>query len=373
MTGTQGLPPDGMRAPGASADARPTCADGTRTPETRHAQAPHSAANAESPLPADGSDDRARRAHFARGVVCTLVGAMMWGYMASAMQLLSGRYAVDPTSLALIRTLAAGAILMAAAHVLDGAHLHALLADRTARLHTLAFGAALYGSQLTYIIAIALTNAGTATVLQSLNAVFIMAIACATTRRLPDARQAAGLVCAIAATYLIAIQGAPGTLGISPAGFAWGIGTAVCATVYTLAPRRMFSQFGSLATTACGMMAGAVFAVPVGIARTVATGSPLLPPLDATGVLTIAGVVLIGTVGAYGLFLHGVSLVGGVVGSQLGTAEPVNATILAALWLHTPFTRWDLAGLVLMCATVILVSRPPAPTEKAASDVPENA
>lgn len=159
MTGTQGLPPDGMRAHGASADARSQRAHGARTSEARRAQAPYAAANAESPLDAGGSDVRARRARFAHGVVCTLVGAMMWGYMASAMQLLSGRYAVDPTSLALIRTLAAGAILMVAAHVLDGAHLHALLADRTARLHALAFGAALYGSQLTYIIAIALTNA----------------------------------------------------------------------------------------------------------------------------------------------------------------------------------------------------------------------
>lgn len=360
MTGTKGLPPEASRAHDQRQDAR----------EGRGSEA----SAARGAREAGEQTARKRHARYARGVACALAGAMMWGYMASAMQLLTTRYGIDPTALALIRTLCAGAILMVAAHVLDGQRLHALLASRTARLRALGFGAALYGSQLTYIIAIALTNAGTATVLQSLNAVFIMAIACATMRRAPDARQAAGLACAVAATYLIATQGAPGALRISAAGFAWGIGTAVCATVYTLAPRRMFSQFGSLPTTACGMMAGAVFAVPAGLVRAAATTSPLLPPLDATGVLTIAGVVLIGTVGAYGLFLHGVSLVGGVVGSQLGTAEPVSATMLAALWLHTPFTGWDLAGLALMCATVVLVSRPPATKEKkAAPSVPKDA
>ena len=56
------------------------------------------------------------------------------------------------------------------------------------------------------------------------------------------------------------------------------------------------------------------------------------------------------------LFLYGVSLVGSVRGSLLGVAEPAGAMIIAAMWLHTPFSAADWAGLVLMAAMIVLVS-----------------
>ena len=37
-------------------------------------------------------------------------------------------------------------------------------------------------------------------------------------------------------------------------------------------------------------------------------------------------------------------------------AEPAGAMVIAALWLHTPFSAWDWIGLVLMAAMIALVS-----------------
>ena len=37
-------------------------------------------------------------------------------------------------------------------------------------------------------------------------------------------------------------------------------------------------------------------------------------------------------------------------------AEPAGAMIIAAMWLHTPFSAADWAGLVLMAAMIVLVS-----------------
>ena len=82
-----------------------------------------------------------------------------------------------------------------------------------------------------------------------------------------------------------------------------------------------------------------------------------LPPLDATSVAVLAVAVLVGTFGAYGLFLHGISIVGPVAGNMLGAAEPVSATVISALWLATPFVWADWAGLALMVATIVLIAR----------------
>ena len=70
----------------------------------------------------------------------------------------------------------------------------------------------------------------------------------------------------------------------------------------------------------------------------------------------VGGVGVLGTFAAFGLFLYGVSLVGSVRGSLLGVAEPAGAMIIAAMWLHTPFSAADWAGLVLMAAMIVLVS-----------------
>ena len=84
-------------------------------------------------------------------------------------------------------------------------------------------------------------------------------------------------------------------------------------------------------------------------------GSGTVPPARRMILL-----ILVGTLGAFGLYLHGVSIVGGVKGSMLGAAEPVSATVIAAVWLSTLFTWADWIGLALMVATIFLVALQPA-------------
>ncbi|MDD7369500.1 MAG: EamA family transporter, partial [Berryella intestinalis] len=61
---------------------------------------------------------------------------------------------------------------------------------------------------------------------------------------------------------------------------------------------------------------------------------------------------------AYGLFLHGVSIVGGVESTMLGAAEPVSATVFPAILLGTVFVWADWLGLMLMLGTIVLVGLP---------------
>ena len=95
-----------------------------------------------------------------------------------------------------------------------------------------------------------------------------------------------------------------------------------------------------------------------GMVACLATGTVAhgLPAVDSTGAIVLLVAVLVGTFGAYGLFLHGISLVGPVAGNMLGAAEPVSATVISALWLGTAFACADWAGLVLMVLTIFLIA-----------------
>ena len=88
-----------------------------------------------------------------------------------------------------------------------------MLRDRGTAVRLAVFGGVgLFLCQVTYAVVIGYTNAGTATVLQTTGIAFVMLATCLLARRLPRAREAVGLVSAVAATWLIATQGDPGAL-----------------------------------------------------------------------------------------------------------------------------------------------------------------
>ena len=178
--------------------------------------------------------------------------------------------------------------------------------------------------------------------------VFVVAATCLIVRRRPHGREVAGVVCALAATVLIATGGDLGSLRMPAPGLVWGIVNAAAVAFYVMYPQRLFEQWGSVAVTGLGMLFGGMVA---------------LPALDAPGVLALLGIVVVGTFGAFGLYLYGVSVVGSVRGSLIGAVEPVSAMLCSCLWLATPFGGADWAGLVLMIATIALVSVRPKTSE----------
>ena len=291
----------------------------------------------------------------ALGIASALLGAIAWGFSGTCIQYLFSSTALDPLLLTTFRQLGAGIVFIAVLLATRRQQLREMLADRSTLLRLVIFGSCgLFLNSSVYATAVAYTNAGTATVLQSLNIVFVLAIACVTERRLPRRLEVAALACALVATFLIATHGDPTTIHMPLAGLFFGIATAAAATFYTMYPRPLFAQWGSFAVTGVGMLVGGLTGLLVNVANGTIPGA--VPPLDAASVLVLAVAVLVGTFAAYGLYLHGISIVGPLWGNMLGAAEPVSATVITALWLGTAFSLADWAGLALMVATIFLVA-----------------
>lgn len=300
------------------------------------------------------------------GIACALTGAILWGFSGSCVQYLFAHYEISALTITVVRMLGAGVLFLAVLLVRQRETMRRMLSDRSSVAQLIVFGSAgLFLCQVTYILAIDYTNAGTATVLQGLNMVFVLGTTCLIARRWPSVRELLCVVLAFAAIVSVATKGDLGTLNIPPQGLFWGIATAAAAAVNIMYPRRLFAKWGSLPVTGTGMLVGgftALLLILVADVLDAATGGVLgmplaLPQLGIDGILALAAIALVGTFAAFGLYMHGISLIGSVSASLLGAIEPISATAFAALWLGTVFVWADWLGLALMVATIVLISR----------------
>lgn len=303
---------------------------------------------------------RARGRSIWRGAACTLAGAALWGVSGTCMQLLTTAGALPAALVTLLRTAIGGLILVTFLFVCKRDQLRAVLRCGRDILPLGVFTVALYANQLCYAETVRLTNAGTATVLQMLSAIAVMAFVCVVGRRPPRVREAIGLMIALVATALIATQGNLSSLSMPPDGLTWGLVTAAATAVYILVPKYsgIYERYGAVVVVGVSMLACFFLALP-GYAiqgGSLGEAAGLLGSLDVVGWLVlIVGLGAVGTALAYALYLSGVSMVGPVAGSLLAAVEPVSATVVSALALGTAFSGCDIIGMVLMCVMVFLI------------------
>ena len=87
-------------------------------------------------------------------------------------------------------------------------------------------------------------------------------------------------------------------------------------------------------------------------------GSLHLGDVSATGYGWLAGIAVVSTVGAVGLFFAGLRRVGPTTASILSTAEPLTTVVLAYLAFGESLSPVQLTGGALVLGAVLLLSAP---------------
>ena len=287
----------------------------------------------------------------ARGIVCALAGGVCWGFSGTCAQLLMNDYGAPAEWITCVRMVIAAAFFLFLTAVRDWRDLVAVFRDRRSLVQIALF--AVFGvllTQMSYLNAIRYTSAGVGTAIEQIGLVLIMLYVCVRARRLPRVREALGLACALGGMLLIATQGEVDQLAIPPEGLGWGLVSAVALAFYTLMPVHVLKKWGAMLVTVLAMLFGGTAASAV--------VQPWAVPVQLTGgaLAALVAIVLVGTLGAYMLYLQGVADAGPVKASLLCCVEPVSAMVLALFWLHTPVSVWDLAGCGLIVAMIFLVT-----------------
>lgn len=285
-----------------------------------------------------------------KGTLLTLIAGFSWGISGiSGQYLMANGLHVD--LLTSLRLILAGLFLTGLAYMRDKNALKELLSSKKNILNLVLF--AFFGlvlNQYAYLNAIHHTNAGTATVLQYVTPILVLLYACLRDKVWPTMTEVVAIILAIGGTFIMATHGNINELAITPIGLIWGIFSAFTYAAYLLIPVKLIQQYGSLSVISLSMLVG-------GIVFPVFTQA-WQHSFELTGMnlLALFGIVGIGTIFAYTVFLYGVSIVGAVKGSLLASVEPVASVLLTVLVMGTQFYMTDFIGMVLIVAAVLIIS-----------------
>nr|WP_300308818.1 DMT family transporter [uncultured Anaerostipes sp.] len=282
-----------------------------------------------------------------KGICFAVIGGTCWGLSGVMGKYLFDERQLTAVWLVTVRLLAAGILMLALAWTRKRNGIFDVWKRKDSAVSQFIF--CIFGMaacQMSYFLAVQYSNPGTATVLQYLGPVLIMIFCLVRDRRLPRVLELAVLASVIIGVFLLATHGQPGNLAVTEQALFWGLMSAVTCAVYNIQPEKLLKEFGTLETVGWGMLVGGVLAAPVmRIWEVPGTW-------DSVTFLMMAGVIIIGTVVAFGCYLHGVALLGPVRGSLFGCVEPMAASILSAVVLGQVFETMDILGMVCIIAGV---------------------
>lgn len=286
------------------------------------------------------------------GFLITVTSGIMWGFSGACGQYIFERFPIEAAHLTSIRMLTAGLILSCIGFITDKKSMVGIWQSKQTCLRLISY--AIFGimfCQLTYMNAISYTNSGTATILQYIGPVLVMVVSCVMQRRLPTKRETLAIILVILGTFFIATHGNISTLIINGNGLFWGLLSAIALTLYTLLPGRMTQNYGSVAVTGYGMLIGGT------VLFILSGGWEIQLTSDYRFILAFMGIVIIGTVMTFSMYLKGLSMIGPIKASMLASVEPVSAAAFMIIWLGVPFHYMDLIGFLCILTTIFLLTK----------------
>lgn len=284
------------------------------------------------------------------GMALVLIGGAMWGCNATISKLLMNDYGIEPLWLACVREFFAGLLFLTVGGIMSPNKLAGAAKDVRSYPKYLALAAScVLISQVSYLQSISWTNSGTATILQSLSLLVVLAWVCGMSHRMPRKHEAIGVALAFIGTVLIATGGNLSTLALPAQGLVWGLVNAIGTSALSIMPTAMIAKWGNFVTN------GIMFLISGLVLCPFVQPWVHMPTIDTGSVLMLLFTVVLGTFGAYALFMAGVMRIGSIRATMLGTIEPVMATVTAVLFTGVVFGPADLVGFALIIAMVLLV------------------
>lgn len=300
-----------------------------------------------------------------KGIVLSIGAALLWGVSGSCAQFLFTQRGVQAEWMVTLRLLISGVglILLARAKGLD---IFKPWRNRKEALHLVLFGIfGMLGVQFTYFAAIKYSNAATATVLQYLGPVMIVAYYSLLERRLPQVLEALAILLALSGAFLLVTHGRLDSLSISQEGLFWGIASAVALALYNVQPTSLLRKYDPAVIVGWSMLIGGCVL------------SLLYPPWvssgrwDGAAVAAATFIVLLGTLVAFYAYLTAVKSIGATKASVLACAEPLSATAVSVLFLGVNFGLPEWAGTFLVLSTIwILTLAKPAEMKRGPEGAP---
>ena len=256
-----------------------------------------------------------------------------------------------------MRLVLAGLILLIMERVVFGRNIISPLKDICTTVGILVAGLLILVSQLTFMLAVAASNAGTAAIVLTLVPLICAFWLSITEKRLLTMREGICFVLAASGVFLIVTKGNFSTLDLSFAGVLWGFVSAIFSAAYSIQPRKLIMKVGVGPVVGFGMLFGGLVA------------SVMNPPWTmnvqwtAMSVSAFTYVVLVGTVAAFWCYLSSLKYVSAVIVGLMVCFEPLSAYLLSVFAFDLRIGMWEGAGICLVLLNVLVLSLPKKSSE----------
>lgn len=288
----------------------------------------------------------------AKGMALAVTGSVLWGASGIAGQYLLQDWGVTAEWLSMVRMFGAGLLLLAVGGLHRGGDVFRIWREGKTALGLILFGViGMVGVQYTYFMAIALSNAAAATILQYTMPILVILWTALTERRRPTGREVAALILAVGGTVLLVTRGEWGTFAISPAALIWGLLSAVGAAFYTIQPRTLIRRWYPPIVVGWGMILGGSSLTPL------AVGMSLPAEADLAFYGALAFVVVFGTAMSFCLYIASVAYIEPSETSLLNSMEPLSSIFFSVLLLGMTFGIAELIGAACIIGAVAVVTK----------------
>ncbi|GFZ26457.1 DMT family transporter [Lactobacillus corticis] len=267
----------------------------------------------------------------------------------------------DAIWLSQVRMLVSGLVMLAIAGM-RGLQPLKILKNKQDLWQIVAYGIfGLLPVQACYFIAVQLSNASIATILQFLGPFFVIAYLGVTKKQVIRRLDIIASIVAFLGVALLSTHGRMDQLAITPIVLFWGILSAIGEANNTLLPIKVIKKYSSLLVTGWGMLFS-------GIALSIM--HPHVPKVPNTPMVwgCVLSVILIGTIIPFQLMASSLRYIKPSVASMLDAFEPLSATIGSVLVFGLQLTPLDWLGSVMVVVAVlalnIMPKKKPLPTSR---------
>lgn len=294
-----------------------------------------------------------------KGIAFAIIGTTFWGMSGVTAQYLFADQPVEPAWLVGVRMGIAGVLLVVWSLFTDFHEVFAIWRHWRDWVQLILFAiCGMIPSQYCYFMAVKHGNAPTATILQFLGPLFIIIYLALRHLRWPRRIDMISMAVALFGTYLLVTKGQFDSLQLAPAAVFWGVSAGVGQALYTLIPIRLLRQYDAKVVTGWAMIIGSLVFLPHNLSQP-------LPALNAVGWAGVLFVATFGTMFAYLFYLQSLDYILPATTGMLSSFEPLTATVLSIIVLHTAFGVPEMIGGAMILATAFLQAmavRGPHPT-----------
>ena len=286
-----------------------------------------------------------------KGVLMAVIGSIFWGGSGVAAQFILQEKGMTADYLTAVRTIVAGILLLSIDAFINKNNIFAIWKDKESRHRLLAFGVlGMMSVQYTYFVAIECSNAPTATIIQYLMPILILAWFSITERKLPSLSQVICAIMAIFGTALLVTHGSLTALAISDRALFWGILSAFAAAFYTVQPRWLLMRWPPPQVIGWAMLIGG------------AAISLIYPPLEYPGIvdipalLSLAYICVLGTAASFWLYVTSTKYILAQEASILNATEPLASIVFSIILLDVMFELPEIIGSLLIIMPIIYIT-----------------